>query len=246
MSLPVSIDVPARRDEYRSLTRVQLPGLLPRKRLRSVLSGVETVPGWMLVTRLGGRHVMLDAAEMEMLDPGRRAEFERHVVAGAREGFQYLYDAYPLYGKWHAGTLRQEAPALADMFEFLNSDAFLDPMRELLDAPDIGFVDAQLTRYRAGHFLTEHDDSVDKGNRIAAYVLSLSSDWKAEWGGQLQFLDTAGAVTHSFVPRCNTLSVFRVPQPHLVTQVASYARGGRISITGWFRAGDDPGPGAVG
>jgi len=28
----------------------------------------------------------------------------------------------------------------------------------------------------------------------------------------------------------------RVPTPHLVTQVASFAGGGRYSITGWLRS----------
>lgn len=226
--------------------RTQIPGILDRARLQTLSKAVSDIENWMLVTHLGGRHIMLDARQMAAIDGARATDFERHVFEQAEQGFQYLYEAYPLYGKWHAGTLREEAPVLADIFEYLNSDEFLDPLRDLLNAPEIGFVDAQLTRYGKGHFLTEHDDSEDKGNRIAAYTLTLSEGWKAAWGGQLQFFDEAGGVTESLVPRFNTLSVFRVPQPHHVSCVSPFAPRDRISITGWLRAGEDPGPKGVG
>ncbi len=231
---------------YASQSRTQLHQLLSETAAQQLAAAVSEARHWMLVTHLSGRHVTLDAAEMNRVEDARRQEFQSLVIEAARTGFQYLYEAYPLYGKWHAGGLRSEAPVLADMFEFLNGEAFLDAMRELLDAPEIGFADAQLTRYRPGHFLTEHDDSVDKGNRIAAYVLSLSGNWRADWGGQLQFVGKNGSVEASLVPSFNTLSVFRVPQPHSVTQVASFAGADRISITGWLRAGRDPGPDKVG
>jgi len=226
--------------------RTQLPGILSKPRMKKLVKAANEVRDWMLVTHLGGRHVMLDAAQMAGIGGPKLAEFERHVFEQAAHGFQYLYRAYPLYGKWHAGTLAKESPGLAEIFEFLNTDEFLDPLRALLNAPEIGFVDAQLTRYGKGHFLTEHDDSADKGNRIAAYTLTLSEGWKAAWGGQLQFLDETGAVTESLVPRFNTLSVFRVPQPHHVSCVSPFAPRDRISITGWLRAGKDPGPDGVG
>lgn len=246
MQLSASLQLAPARAAYASQTRTQLHGLLSKTAAKRLVSALPAVRNWMLVTHLAGRHVTLDAAEMERLDPARRQEFQTQVIAAAQTGFQYLYEAFPLYGKWHAGSLRREAPVLADMFEFLNGEVFLGAMRELVDAPEIGFADAQLTRYRPGHFLTEHDDSVDKGNRIAAYVLGLSPGWRADWGGQLQFVGKDGDAEASFVPRFNTLSVFRVPQPHLVTQIASYAGSDRIAITGWLRAGRDPGPEKVG
>lgn len=246
MHLSASLQLEPSRALYQSQSRTQLRGLLSKAAMHRLVSAVSDIPNWMLVTHLAGRHVMLDAAEMERLDAGRRQAFDAQVIAAAQSGFQYLYEAYPLYGKWHAGTLRSEAPVLADMFEFLNGEDFLGTMRDVLDAPEIGFADAQLTRYRPGHFLTEHDDSVDKGNRIAAFVFSMSRNWLADWGGQLQFVGKDGGVEQSFVPRFNTLSLFRVPQPHIVTQVASYAPSDRISITGWLRAGRDPGPEQVG
>lgn len=246
MKLSSSLKIGPAQAVYAAQTRTQLDGLLSKAAAKRLVSALPEVRNWMLLTHLSGRHVMLDAAEMKRLDAAKQAEFQTQVIAAAQTGFQYLYEAFPLYGKWHAGSLRREAPVLADMFEFLNGEAFLGAMRKLVGTARIGFADAQLTRYRPGDFLTLHDDSVDKGNRIAAYVLGLSPDWPADWGGQLQFVREDGGVEASFVPRFNTLSVFRVPQPHLVTQVASFAGRDRMAITGWLRAGRDPGPEKVG
>ncbi|WP_323761860.1 2OG-Fe(II) oxygenase [Maricaulis sp.] len=223
-------------------TRAQLPQALAADAHADLLSAVNAVPRWTLVTRLGGRHLDLDAAAMDAMPPAQKAEFDHRVQAGAAEGFQYLYETYPLYDKWHGGVLADEAPVLADLYTALNSADFLDPMRQILDAPEISFADAQLTRYRAGHFLTTHDDGNPGKNRVAAFVLTLSEDWQERWGGVLQFETALGAVTERFVPRGNTLSLFKVPQPHQVTPVAAGVPAHRVSVTGWLRTGDDPGP----
>lgn len=162
-------------------TRCQLPQALAANAHADVLQAVKFVPRWTLVTRLGDRHLDLDAAAMDAMPAAQRIEFDRRVKAGAADGFQYLYETYPLYDKWHGGVLADEAPVLADLYAALNSPGFLDPMREILNAPEISFADAQLTRYRAGHFLTTHDDGNPGKNRVAAFVLTLSEDWQDDW-----------------------------------------------------------------
>ena len=134
------------------------------------------------------------------------------------------------------------APVLATLFRAINAPPFLDAMRAVLDAPDIRFADGQLTRYRAGHFLTTHDDGIEGKNRVAAFVLTLSEGWQDDWGGVLEFSTRDGHDLARFVPRGNTLSLFKVPQPHEVTPVAPQVNAHRISVTGWLRTGEDPGP----
>jgi hypothetical protein len=65
-------------------------------------------------------------------------------------------------------------------------------------------VNAQATLYRPGHFLKHHDDSgYPEQHRRVAYVLYLTRDWRADWGGQLQFLDAHGNVEEVWMPRFN-------------------------------------------
>lgn len=246
MELARDLDITSARERFRKEGRTVVEGLLSDSSLNRLRKAIDRIENWMLVTRLKDQHLALDAARMAELDPVKQQEFHDEVMRVGSKGFQYLYETYSLYGRWHEGTLRKDAPVLADMFKFLNSRTFLDTMQGVLDRDDLGFVDSQVTRYRRGHFLNEHDDSADKGRRIAAYVLSLTPDWRSDWGGQLQFLDGPDRIIDTFVPRVNTLSIFEVPQPHAVTVVAPYAGADRISITGWLRAGEDPGPDGVG
>ena len=77
---------------------------------------------------------------------------------------------------------------------------------------------------------------VNEGRRYA-FVINLSREWKPDWGGQLQFIDDAtGAITDAFLPRWNSLSLFRVPQTHQVTLVSPWAARPRHAITGWWLA----------
>lgn len=242
-ALSPDLDIETPRKAMAETTRCQLDGVLDADTLAAARAAVDAVPRWTLVTKLHGKHFDLDSDAMAAQSPAQRADFQRHVDGEAERGFAYLYDSYSLYDKWHKGELRDEAPALCDLYEMINSHVFLEPMRKVLDAPEISFADAQLTRYTAGHFLTTHDDGVAGKNRVAAYVLTLSERWGKAWGGLLEFYKPDGSVDTAFVPRGNTLSMFRVPQPHAVTRVGDKVKAARVSITGWLRTGEDPGPG---
>lgn len=200
---------------------------------------VTSWPHWGLVTHLEGEHRMLDAAGMETVDPVKKAQFNALVHKQAAQGFQYLFDNFALYEMGRKDKL--DDPVLKAAFDLVRSDAFLELARAVTGAEDIAFADCQLTRYRPGHFLTLHDDGNVGKNRRAAYVLNLTPDWKADYGGQLQILDEAGDVERAYTPGFNRLLMFKVPRPHLVSCVAPFAPGARYAITGWVRAGEEPG-----
>ena len=69
-------------------------------------------------------------------------------------------------------------------------------------------------------------------------MLNLTPAWRAEWGGVLEFLDADGHVAEGYVPSFNALNLFAVPQLHHVSHIAPFARGPRLSITGWLRTRD--------
>ncbi|MEX1250915.1 MAG: 2OG-Fe(II) oxygenase family protein [Hyphomonas sp.] len=75
--------------------------------------------------------------------------------------------------------------------------------------PRHNLCDGQLTLYRAGHFLTSHDDGLPEFNQIAAFAVNLTPDWPAALGGLLMFTGEDGHVQEAFTPRFNTLSLLR-------------------------------------
>jgi SM-20-related protein len=162
---------------------------------------------------------------------------EAAVVDGARKGFQFDFESWRISDELEAGRRRGGGLApLEGLYDFLNSEAFLGKIRTITGDPRPAYVDAQATRYRAGHFLTTHDDDLPGKDRLYAYVLNLTPDWRPDWGGLLLFQGLDGHVSEGLVPRFNALNLFSVPQPHCVTQVASFVTASRLSVTGWIRS----------
>lgn len=211
--------------------RAQIDGVLAEADAEA-LHDAATAVEYNTVTRRGAGHVDLPGAWLASLEPDRKQALGQAVQASAREDFQYLYDNHPIHDLVQAG---EAAPVWRDLLAFLNGDAFLTLMRDLTGETRIAMADAQLTRYRIGHFLTEHDDHAEGKNRFFAYVLNLTPAWRIEWGGLLAFHGADGNVTEAFTPRFNTLNLLKVPAPHSVTQVALSAGADRISVTGWLR-----------
>ena len=156
----------------------------------------------------------------------------------ATQGFQFVFDRLKL-GQARAMGLPIPQP-LYDLHSLFNSDAFLAFARRLTGDDRIAYVDAQATRYLPGHFLNRHSDEHEDAGRLYAYVLNVSPEWRAEWGGLLMFLDDDGAVSEIFTPTAGTLNLFKVPQAHAVSMVAPFAAAPRYSITGWWRTTPPP------
>ncbi|MEN4904099.1 2OG-Fe(II) oxygenase family protein [Luteimonas sp. TWI1437] len=189
---------------------------------------------WALVTRIEGRHRDFDAAAIAQMDAASLRPLQALIFQETRRGMQYLYERFPVHDVgYDPGPL----PPALDRFRMLLGGGPLRALvRSVTGVDDIDFGDAQATRYRAGHFLTHHDDDQPGKQRRLAYVLGLSPGWRADDGGQLQLLDGDGHVTDVVVPRFNALALFRVPRPHLVTAVSPFVDAARLSITGWWRA----------
>ncbi len=167
------------------------------------------------------------------LDLAKEKEFLDSVHKVARDGFQFLFDSVIVSDD--AATRKRRGLLLDRMIEALNHPDSLTAFRAITGAPDIRVVDGQATRYMPGHFLTSHDDGIDGQNRVAAYVINLTRDWRTDWGGLLQFHTPAGDVPLGLKPGFNTMHMFRVPQVHSVSYVAPFAGVPRYAITGWCR-----------
>lgn len=212
--------------------RVQIPGFLQEAaaaRLRHCL--LHEVP-WTLAERIDGKSHTLEAAEYAALSQPDRHERLAQAWQRAEGSFQYSYDSYPMVEAAKEG--RDPGLLLHLVLQFMCSPEFLQFVRWLTGDPGIDLVTAQATRYQAGQFLTLHDDHEASEGRRFAYVINLSQGWRADWGGLLQFVDSVGNVERSLLPHYNSLSLFRVPQPHLVSLVSPWVTVPRLAITGWF------------
>lgn len=152
----------------------------------------------------------------------------------AASDFQFHYNSYMMVTAYKEG--RDPHLLLHRFLEYINSQPFLEFVRQVTGVASIRKADAQATRYAPGHFLKQHNDITPEQGREVAYVVNLTRDWQADWGGLLQFLDEEGAVVDTLMPRFNSLTLFRVPMNHCVSCVAPFAQRSRYAITGWCRS----------
>lgn len=227
------------RERFSERGRIHIPDILSTDSAARLFECLDGQPTWNLVCQQNGKHLDLNDKLESAWSAEQLAQFTSGLHAQAQSGFQYLYRSIPIYDIYHQRML--PGNFLNTVFEFLNSPAFLDYLRDTLQMPDIGFADAQATYFGSGNFLNRHDDQATGKRRLAGYVLNLTPRWDSNWGGALQFYDESHNCVDTLLPSYNALNVFRVPQPHAVTYVPPFAAGKRLSITGWLRAGTDPG-----
>lgn len=237
LALDPTLDPAALAPVFRRLGRMHLPGVLAARDAASVHQALSGPVPWMKCVRAGGDGGDVPMADWEAMTPDRRAGWNRMLTEHSTRDLQFQFDSWRVSDEIEAG--RRVGGPLAPVeavYDLVNTEAFLDFIRMLTGEPRCAFCDAQATRYRPGDFLAQHHDDLPGMNRLFAYVLNFTPAWMSDWGGTLVFLDEDDHVAEGYRPTFNALNLFRVPTPHAVTQVASFAAAHRLSITGWVRA----------
>ena len=239
--LRADLDIDALGAALRANGRLVIPNVLQTEvaaKLRDCLD--HTLP-WELAyrdTRYSPEHQSqrLSQADFQALGPRRAAALRAEILDQARDYFQYLYQYFNI----GQGMKSAQPPGsyLYDLYEFLQSDVFLAPIRRLCATPELNQVFAHATMYTAGNFLKAHEDIVPNRDRRYAYVLGLTRGWQADMGGLLHFLDDQDRITDTVVPGFNSLTLFAVPARHLVSTVAPWVTTPRLAITGWLMVSD--------
>lgn len=228
-----SLDISELHRQFSEDGRIQIPDVLdPAVAERLFLCLDREVP-WTLAYIDGEESVTVAHERLKNLDAHDGATIQQRIQHRARTRFQFMYNSYMMVEAYV--EKRNPHLPLHRFLEFLNTQPFLNFVRAVTGVADIIKADAQATRYISGHFLKRHDDTREEEGRQVAYVLSLTRDWEADWGGLLQFMDANGNVIETFMPRYNALNLFKVPMDHCVSYVTPYARRPRYSITGWLR-----------
>lgn len=224
------VDVLAAR--YASAGCVSVPEFLPFELACAIAEELSASNLWVEIFRAGEKVYEMPHAEFLALSPDRKVSLRSLVEAAAQDGLQYRYRAIRVA---EDPTERNRRGLALDHFaNVLNTPGTMKLLQAITGSTHIAFADAQATDYRAGDFLTTHDDAIEGKNRLFAYVYSLTPRWQADWGGLLLLED--GECVSGFLPAFNVLRLFAVPRRHHVSLVAPWVDARRLSITGWLRS----------
>lgn len=220
---------------YARFGRTHIPGILSEASANALHGDLVQAEGWVCSTMGSDGAVDLPLDGLASLTAEQEAGFLKLAHRQAAHGFHYMFDTIRISDRVEAGEAI--APALKAAYDLVNGSVFLDFIAALTGTRRGVYADIQATRFRPGHYLTRHDDHREGAGRLCAYVLNLTPQWRADWGGLLTFIDADGHVAEAYTPAFNALNVLKVPQAHAVSCVAPFADGARLSLTGWVRDG---------
>lgn len=220
-------------DSYKQFGRIQITDFLDIRSANKISQTLIDQPEWNLAWNDQGKHTDLSYTGVMGWTSEQRDILSEKIHTQAENEFQYCYSAIPIFDIYQNKLM--PGHFFNDIYEFFNSAKLIAFIREITGHESIAFADMQATRFSKGHFLTEHDDDVGGKNRLAAYVLNLTPEWRNDWGGALVFPKDKALDHDIFFPKFNALNIFSVPQKHFVSFVTPFAGANRYSITGWFR-----------
>lgn len=227
-----AVDAKAARDAYKREGFVQIADIFEPHVAEHMARMIETLTYDLAFQGEEDKPVLLTQEEIRQQGQqmGQRI---RNLMDRTGDNYGFLYQSYPLITAYLTG--RDAGHPIHRLTEWLNAE-FTAFGAFITDDPRVAKADGQLTRYRPGDFIGLHDDvGSEDSHRLTAYTLGFTRRWRSDWGGQLLFHDNKGDVSRGFVPRFNTLTLFKVPQLHSVAVVAPYAKVHRHSVVGWLR-----------
>ena len=211
--------------------RVQIKNIFSDKTADHLYNLIKQNKTWYLAYNEGDQYYESILQEFEKMPAHLKQQFMNNIYRRARTSFQYLFQQYYITQAVEKGE--EKGHPLHVMHDFVNADPFMSFMKKLTGEDNIRFIESFVSSYGPGHFLTDHDDTHDKNDRVVAYTIGMTKNWKKDWGGHLAFFDDDGNIKQALMPSFNTLSVFLIPQPHAVQFVAPFAQMNRVSFLGW-------------
>ena len=218
---------------FKESGRIHIPEFLDSDSASKIHRTLAGQQQWNLAWNDQGKHLDLNYISVLDWTTEQRNSLEARIHAQAERQFEYCYAAIPIYDIYKNGQM--PGHFFNQIYELFKRPELIEFAQDITGDSSIKYADMQATRYSKGHFLNEHDDDVAGKNRVAAYVLNLTPEWRRDWGGALVFADQKDGSSSCFFPSYNALNIFSVPQKHSVSFVTPFAGANRYSITGWFR-----------
>jgi SM-20-related protein len=211
--------------------RVHIPNILTDASAQRLLYALEHETPWGLIFNEGEKIRKFETISEEDHMQMAIAAWER-----AHVGFQLFHRFY--YLLLNGKVIPAPDHYLGRLVAFMTAPHFLAFAREVTGLEAIaGLKSISATLYKPLDFLNVHHDRDPSGKRLVAFSLNMTPKWRPDWGGALQFFDGDDHIVDGYLPTFNALNLFRVPQPHAISQVAMFG-GWRYAVHGWFVSGE--------
>lgn len=214
------------RNEYQKKHYVRIENFLDTEYVKKISQSIFNEMKWDLCYLSESGPISIKEQDLKKYTQQQSSELNNKIMVRAQQGFSYFY--------YRSDLVNATNKILKEFYNDLCGDEFLGFCRDLTREDTIERVNGQLACFTPGCFLRKHTDETDKENRVAAYVINFTPAWNSDWGGNLHILDNNDSIIDVLEPLFNSVTIFRVPALHYVSQVANYATGRRFTATGWM------------
>lgn len=228
-----ALDINAIRQSLLTTGFVQINDYLPLGTAEVLYDCLDNRVQWDLAWSEHGTGRQIKAPVLAGMSPVTIRETVASAFDTADSGMRFVYNTFRVIDSWRSGEYAQHP--LYTLANAMHTPEHLAFIRTITGNTAIRRMDVLAARYLPGHFLTPHDDAHDAEGREVTWILNLTRDWQPEWGGLLHLMDAdRHHITHTLIPRFNSMVLFHPPRWHFVSQVANFARKPRYTLTGWM------------
>lgn len=226
------LDWQALAEQFKVSKRIQIRDILKEECAERIWKCLTFETPWRWTYHDGEGPVVLSEDEFKAKTKQELDEIHHGILKRANKERSFLYRIYPMVDAYRAGD--DPGLFLHKVLEFINSPHYLNFIRTITGVPEIIRGNAHAAWYDHNQFLMYHTDQLPE--RRAACVLNFSKNWRADWGGFMQFYDDDFNIELGLLPRFNALNMFLPPQEHSVSSVTPFADTGRYTVTTFFES----------
>ena len=220
------LDMNSIKETYKNNRYVRIENFLDEEYAKTIYQTMLNEIKWDLCYLSDDGPTSINDSELRAYTSQQYAELNQKIMIRTHQGFSYYY--------YRSDLVNTTNNIVKRFYVDLCGDEFLGFCRSITDEVAIDKVNGQLACFVPGCFLRKHTDETDKENRVAAYVINFTPSWNNDWGGHLHILNNEQRIIDTLEPLFNSVTIFKVPALHYVSQVANYARGKRYTATGWM------------
>ncbi len=227
------LDLERAKAQFAFQRRVQISDFFEPETATRLHDCLMTETPWGFGYMDGNEPRMMHRRELEGLTRARSDRISKTITTQAGSGdFSFGYFCYPMMEAavqgWNPELVLHEVTA------FLNSEQMLETVRAISGKASLMKAEALATLFSHQHFLTMSHAPSETWSGVN-FMISLTRDWREDWGGYMQFYNADGDIVQGFKPRFNALCLFDPSQRFSISYVPPYAAIGRLAITGTFR-----------
>ena len=222
------LDLKALAATFKKTGRVRVKDALDGKSADNLSDTIEKMAIWRSTFLQGDTERQISGKDTRSMTERRQREMLEKIYIQARDGFQYLRYECPTDVIPDA----KDPKALTNADSFFKSDGFRDILRKIAGAKDGEVENVHARWLQREQFMTDSALANSLPDCKLWFSLDVTRNWRAHWGGNLNFINKNSEIEEVWSPVFNSLSLYAGGSRHSISYVTPFHNAFCLSICG--------------